>query len=38
MCVQNRNRVTDTGNKFWQPKGEGMGEVQVRGMGLTDTN
>ena len=38
MYMQNRNRLTDTENKFVNTKGERERGRQVRGMGLTDTN
>ena len=38
MDIQNRNRFTDIENKPVHKSGEGRGEGQVKGTGLTDTN
>lgn len=38
MDMQRRNRLTDTEKNLWLPKGRVKGEVQIRGMGLTDIN
>ena len=38
MYILNRNRLTDIENKLVITQGEGRGEEQIRGMGLTDTN
>ena len=39
MYTQNRNRLTDTANKFMVTKGEReLGKDKNRNMGLTDTN
>ena len=38
MFAENRNALTELGNKFVGTKGERGGEGQIRGMELTDTS
>ena len=38
MHMQNRNRITDTGNKLVVTKGGREVGREIRGNGLTDTN